>query len=198
MRGAIASVALVGALILAVSVDTGCGFETRSQDFECTTNPDCESFQRCVDGVCVIGGSQCHPDCDRCDNGTCFMDCQGAGLCASRVVCPPSSTCRVVCSGAGACAGGVDCTNANRCLVSCQSAETCAGSIDCGQSDCTVGCLAQPSCEGGVDCSDACACNTNCTPGGGRTCVPECPQGNSCADGANCTSDGAGCDVCEG
>jgi len=185
------------AVAMTLAASASCGFETRSQDFDCQNNGQCEDWQRCVDGSCIVAGTSCHPDCDECDQGICVMNCTGTDACQAQVICPPSARCRVNCTGSGSCRGGMDCSNANDCLLICQGADSCEGLVDCAQSDCDVRCTGERSCGGGVDCSEACACTTICSSSSGRTCVPECPDGNRCASGPNCTSETAGCNTCE-
>jgi hypothetical protein len=185
-------IAITFATALALSA---CGFDSIGDSFDCETNDDCDEFRRCVDGLCLVAGTTCHPDCDSCTDGICRMDCRENGACPNTVVCPPSRTCEVLCNAGDSCRGGVDCTHANRCVVLCQGVNSCAGLIDCGTSDCNVRCDGGPgACAGGVDCTDACACDTACEANNGeRTCLPDCPSG--CDNGSDCVSDG--CDFCE-
>lgn len=169
---------------------TGCGFDTRSDQFACDSNADCETGRTCNDGFCVVGGGDCDPACDACNEGVCIMRCLEQGSCGSRVVCPPSETCRVNCNGMNSCRSGVDCSQATDCEVNCAAAGACGGNVRCGEGRCTVECTARDTCAGGVDCADACACDTDCTDfGGNTTCVPECPgNGNECSNGTDCVS----------
>ncbi len=175
-----------------------CGFDSRSESFNCRRNSDCESWQRCIGGSCLVAGSSCHPDCDSCENGVCFMNCSGARSCAAEVICPPSSECQVRCSGPNSCGSGIDCSQTNHCVVRCIGENSCAGSIDCGIGECAVGCTGRGSCSAGVDCSSSCSCQTNCRDNrNGRTCIPECPLANQCSSAVgDCTANGAGCDTC--
>ena len=182
--------------ILALAIAAGlaaCGFDTRTEALRCDNNDDCDDFRRCVEGFCQVIGTTCHPDCDRCEDGICVIDCSEPDACPSTVRCPPSVRCLVFCTGAGSCRGGIDCTMANRCNPECLGDNSCAGPIDCASSDCEVDCRGPGACSGGVDCTDACACDTQCTDSGGnRTCLPDCPSG--CDNGTDCVSDG--CDEC--
>lgn len=187
MRRAIILATLAGGL-------AACGFDTRSDSFRCEDSSDCDDTRRCLDGFCQISSQlACHPDCDRCDNGVCVIECSEPDSCPSKVLCPPSFRCLVFCTGESSCAGGIDCTQATFCNPECLGTGSCAGPIDCAISDCTVDCRGSGACSGGVDCSNACACDTECTDRNGtRNCVPECPGG--CDNGDDCVSDG--CDEC--
>lgn len=187
------------ALLISAIIATGslaaCGFDTRADSFRCVNNDDCDQFRRCLDGFCQVLGSDCHPDCDSCNNGTCIMDCSEPGSCTGVVRCPPSARCQVLCSGTDSCRGGIDCSQATRCTADCLGPNACAGPIDCAISECEIDCRGAGSCSGSVDCSDACACDSTCTDGSGnRTCLPQCPSG--CDNGTDCVSDG--CNECPG
>ena len=189
--------ALVAAVLLA-SVSVGCGFETRSDDFECTDRSQCKPWQLCSGGKCLVGGTECHPSCDGCENGVCVINCNGFNSCASEIVCPPSRVCRVDCSGTNSCQRGIDCNETNRCELSCTGQDACAGGIDCGIGDCSVNCAGPGACADALDCSSSCSCVTNCRGSdGSRTCVPECPLESRCVEGSNCSNEGAGCNTCD-
>jgi hypothetical protein len=205
MRTLIISAAMA-AVVLA---SAGCTITTRSDNYACTTNEDCEALGRvCVLGWCVADDGQspdgsltdappavCPAVCSDClSDGTCIIQCVNPDDCGNDVVCPPGQPCQVIC-GNLAC-DDIDCTAASSCDITCSGVNACSGVVSCGLGSCNVTCSGSVSCSGGVLCADACACETLCTGLGACAGEHTCPLDNECRSGALCSTATAPCSGC--
>jgi hypothetical protein len=201
MRSSIISAAM--AAVVLASAD--CTITTRSENYACTTNEDCDELGRvCVRGWCVVDDVQppdaslptCPMVCNDClPDGTCIIQCINSGDCSNDVVCPPGRPCEVIC-GTLACQANIDCTAASSCDITCSGISSCSGNVSCGTGSCYVTCSGVDSCDGVVSCQDSCACQTLCT--GLASCNGEhrCPNDDACENGGTCTASPDICNRC--
>ncbi len=191
-------------IILAVQVAivfAACSITHRTGDFACSSSSDCNSGRSCVDGYCIISGTEpdarttnpdgrttgpidapssnnCPAACTSCDQNSksCTIDCNAGADCSSQVACPAGWTCDVKCDTDNACRKGVECGAATSCKVECSGRGSCED-IDCGTNRCDVECTGTGSCRANIECGDSCGCDVRCT------------GAQSCADGAvDCTA----------
>ncbi len=157
----------------------GCGFASRSPDYQCDDSGGCSDGRTCVSGWCVTAAGL--PDAH--DEPT--------------IVCAAGEPCVVVCDDPGECAGGIDCEAATSCDITCSGAGSCAGHIECEYGACTVECSGEDSCAGSIDCDDACACDVTCSGPDSCPSDVDCPHTGQCRDGKECNSTGAAaCNSC--
>ncbi|MEO8846357.1 MAG: hypothetical protein ABI591_33350 [Kofleriaceae bacterium] len=204
------------ALVFAVA--TSCSITHKSGDFSCTKTADCNTGRDCVDGFCVVSGTEtidapvstgdashgdsgngCPANCSSCDvtAHTCVIDCANGSNCTGPVVCPANYTCDVKCDTDNSCRNGVTCANTTSCKVECSGKGSCED-VTCGTSRCDVECTGVQSCKQGISCGASCACDVRC-PGtqscgtGALMCTPGCAIG---ATGTGCTSLPLTCHSC--
>lgn len=171
MRGVIA--------LAAAALAVGCGFATRSGEFECDGSGGCPDGRTCVSGWCVTAAAA--PDASY----------------VPVIECEDDEPCVIDCGEPGDCAGGIDCSGASSCDITCSGDGSCAGPIECGDGPCAIDCTGSNSCGGSIDCDDACACDVSC--GGPDSCASDvdCPHTGQCRNGKECdSSGGAACDEC--
>lgn len=189
------------ALVFALVALAACSIDSRSDDFRCSNPGQCGAGRDCVDGWCVVdpseidASSQCPPSCTSCMDGTCLIECDGAGGCDAKVVCPGTMPCIVRCTGASACNGGVDCANASECEVVCGGTGSCDAQVRCGDNRCKVTCSGDGSCGDGIFCDDSCSCQTSCEGQGSCSGAIDCP-GNCVQDGQCRTTPPGQCNNC--
>ncbi|MCX5741188.1 MAG: hypothetical protein NT062_01675 [Proteobacteria bacterium] len=179
-----------------------CVPHTRSGDFECSQQLDCDPIGRvCSEGYCVVGAPidapGCPAACDACDlvTKTCKINCNNASDCTG-LSCPDGYACDITCR-TNACPF-IDCTKGASCKVACNGANSC-GQITCGTGRCDIACNQNSNACGIIDCQSSCACDVTCDT---ATCgLQSCPVDSSnkrCATGASspCSSMAPGCDTC--
>lgn len=164
---------------LALAALAGCGIDPRSDEFRCGPGiGGCDPDRTCVDGWCVaddpVDAPACPAVCSRCEGGTCIIECDTAGECDQRVICPAGLDCDVRCQLAGSCGAGVQCST-GRCSIACDGAGSCGGDLDCG---------------------DACACVTSCGGAGACGGTTTCPGPGACTVAGECTDGPGPCDRC--
>ena len=176
-----------------------CGFDSRSGQFECGSGGSCDDGRVCVDGWCVVQGSEPTVDVDvgpfSCNDFGCMLVC-GPGECEGDLHCPPGRPCTVECSGDGSCAGVVDCDDASSCTIVCSGVGSCDDEVDCGAGRCDVDCSGDGSCSGGVDCDEACACDLRCEGTDSCSGNSDCARPQQCQEGKECVTTGGPCDQC--
>jgi hypothetical protein len=199
------------ALVWLALVCGACSINHRSGDFSCTKTADCNTGRECVDGFCVVAGTQmidaprqmggsdahmmnppdapaCPEECTTCDVGakTCTIDCEASGSeCDGKVTCPAGYTCNIECNADGSCTQGVDCTMAKACTIACSAKSTC-DNVVCGPGACDVTCGGRMSCQD-VDCSAACQCTVACIG------LQVCEGQIACGPDADCLGPNNGC-----
>ena len=167
MRGLVALAALL----------VGCGFATRSGQFECDDSGDCPDDRTCLSGWCVTSAGL--PDA------------------TPPIECASGEPCVVDCDDPGECAEGINCTGASSCDITCSGEDSCAGHIECEPGPCNVECSGDSSCGGSIDCDDACSCDITCSGPDSCQSDVDCPHTGQCRDGAECHSSGpAACNQC--
>ncbi len=203
--------------LVACMTASGCSIRHTSDQFECTTQADCNPLGRtCMDGYCVVGpggvndaarpspdasmpspdARECPGACSSCDPGTkqCKIDCAVTSCTGGNaIVCPPGWNCEVLCSTSNSCRNGVRCANTLSCDVQCTGTASCRGVV-CGAGPCNITCTGNNACRG-VECGTSCACDVTC--GNAAFCGQVLcgdPQCDDQPDG--CTSGIAGCDTC--
>ncbi len=207
-------------LLACCSLALGCSIDNRSDAFACTPTTKCDTGRQCVDGFCVVTGSNtpidapkggnpdapnrppdapgetCPPQCTTCsvDQKTCNIDCTTTDCNNGPVTCPQGYACTIACGAQNACQKGIDCQEAKSCDISCSGRDSCA-TVECGSGACDVMCSGPKSCATTVDCGNSCACDVTCT-GGTTTSMAcagadiTCPQ--SAQDGP-CIGEPNGC-----
>lgn len=132
-------------------------------------NCACPAGEPCILTIDCI--SKCDKDikCDSKGAVACTINCDN-GECTKPLVCPSTGDCTINCQGGA-----------------------CTEKIQCGQGRCTITCTGA-SCTHDIFCNQSCACSVTCIAGG-------CSKNTSCRPGCNgvgknCTTAGAGCDVC--
>jgi hypothetical protein len=203
-----------------------CSITHKSGEFACSTTADCNTGRDCVDGFCVVSGTEmidapavvkdapkvfndgpamtCPTACTSCNTAThtCLIDCSVTpGKCdgSAGVACPAGWNCDAKCNTQGSCSHGVACGEATTCTIECTAKNTCPN-VKCGTNRCDVTCSGAASCAQDVDCTDSCACDVKCT-----LAVQACPgadnpmcQGNGeCDTPTGCSStQAATCNSC--
>ena len=182
----------------ALACVAACGFSTRSGDYRCEPDGDCDDDRECVDGWCVEPGAVPAVDADvgpfTCNGVSCTLEC-GPDDCGEPIVCPANRACTVSCTGSDSCGASIDCSLAASCDIECSGPGSCGGPIECGDGSCRVSCEGEDSCSDDVDCDDACACDLDCSGGGSCAGSNECPF-NQCTDGNECLVNASNCDRC--
>jgi hypothetical protein len=176
---------------------SSCSITHKSGDFACTKTSECDTGRDCVDGFCVVSGTEqidspagtdghgsgsgsgsngCPAQCTSCSvsQKTCVIDCQGGADCSGAVACPPGYSCDVKCDTDNACRSGVQCAGTTKCTVECSGKNACQN-VQCGTSACDVECTGTMSCKT-VTCGASCACDVKCI------------GTQSCGDTVTCTS----------
>ncbi|MEO8550609.1 MAG: hypothetical protein ABI678_11570 [Kofleriaceae bacterium] len=174
---------------------TSCSITKKSGDFACTKQTDCNADRVCVEGFCVLDGTQeidasvtptdgrpgdssnaCPAQCTSCNvpAKSCVIDCANGANCGGNVACPAGWSCDVKCDTDNSCRNGVTCAGSTSCTVECSGMGSCRN-VQCGTGKCDVECTGPQACRD-VTCGPSCACDVRCT-------------GNqSCASGILCTS----------
>ena len=188
------AVALQVAVVFALA--QGCQITHKSGEFACTKTADCNAGRDCVDGFCVVSGTEqidspvstgdghtgdgngsngCPAQCTSCSvsQKTCVIDCTGTD-CSGTMTCPPGYSCDVKCDTDNSCRNGVVCAGTTNCKVECSGKNACQN-VQCGTSACDVECTGTMSCKT-VTCGASCACDVKCT------------GTSSCGDTVVCTS----------
>jgi hypothetical protein len=191
------------ALVFALAAS--CSVTHKSGDFSCENTADCNTGRVCVDGFCVVAGTEtidapvtvadalhgdsgsgCPANCSSCDVSahTCVIDCANGSNCTGPVVCPANYTCDVKCNTDNACRNGVTCTDTTSCKVECTGRSSCEG-VHCGTGRCDVECTGPQSCKSDINCEASCGCDVHCSGSQScgneaLTCTPGCTIGNSC------------------
>lgn len=153
----------------------------------CATAADCDTGQRCSDGLCVEDpclGITC-PDGESCAAGRCFAGCDAAADCAANLNCYAGRCAEAPCDGVS-CAPGESCF-AGRCGTTCTGDDTCEADTTCYVGVClgdTEGFCEDVSCRSGSTCAGGL-----CTVCEGGTCGGEGPQFED--GGCGCTQSGA-------
>lgn len=191
-------------LVFALAIQVGivfalassCSITHKSGDFACTKTSDCNTGRDCVDGFCVVAGTEqvdspmtsdgrgsgsgsgsngCPAQCTTCSvsQHTCVIDCMGTD-CSGSVTCPVGYSCDVKCDTDNSCRNGVQCAGTTSCTVECSGKNSCQN-VQCGTSKCDVECTGIQSCKS-VSCGSSCACDVRCT------------GTSSCGDTITCTS----------
>jgi hypothetical protein len=169
-----------GQVIIALVTAAGCGFATRSGDFECDQQEDCPDDRSCQSGWCVSGGGGLADGNDQ-----------------PEIECDEGVPCVIDCPSPGSCGGGIDCSEASSCTVTCSGDASCSGAIECGDGPCDIQCTGLGSCTGTIDCDDACSCDLDCSGPASCSNTVDCPFTGQCKDGKECdSSGGAVCDAC--
>ena len=93
--------------------DRDCGgvCEPCEDGSSCSVATDCESGRCTASGICRSCGlrltstdAACPATCTRCLGGTCYIDCDNAGVCRDvSLMCPPGLACRIECSAENGC-----------------------------------------------------------------------------------------------
>ncbi|MCG5051902.1 MAG: hypothetical protein KA712_02990 [Myxococcales bacterium] len=180
----------------------------RNDGEECTSQNQCKTGSRCVEGVCCsgvpAGQNSCGP-CKSCKVAGKFGTCQavpatpagqsGPGACA------PGPTEHPICGTIAACDGSGNCRKAPTglaCGTTCSGTTSvsskCNGSGSC-VADPGVTCPNNLTCnDQGTGCRSNCSENSHCT--GGKVCQtgvcvdPPTPKGGACGEGKpNCAAD---------
>ena len=186
---------LLMAALLAWLVAPACVIDTRSDQFQCQMESDCDSTRTCSGGYCIT--RECPVECDNClPDGTCVIQCVDPSSCAGNLTCPAGRACQVQCAGDGSCDGNVNCVGGLSCIITCSGANSCTGEVQCGAGACNVLCSGDGSCAGGIDCQSSCACDTSCGGAGACGQAPTCPTQGNCEMGGECRSSVGGCDSC--
>ena len=197
MKGWFASCIAVLGLVLLV----GCGFNSRSAQFTCESETDCEVGRICEQGWCVVPPADipdandvadaslvdaaiidaAPPDAVIADAGP--PDAFPLGPCNSC----QNDTCREECSDTDC---SLDCTKNNcSCEFQCSaSAANCDMTCKEGTASCDVDCAGAASCK--TTCETNTVCNINCTD------VTACGEAK-CELGAMCLLDCTGAGTCE-
>jgi hypothetical protein len=187
------------AALIAFLALSGCGFDSRSGQFACEPDGDCDDGRVCVDGWCVVEGAMPAADADvgpfTCSDISCTLTCTDENPCAFAIECPDSRPCIIQCSGAGSCSREVDCGSSSDCQVTCSGVGSCGQEVDCDNGSCEILCVGIASCAGPVDCDDACACRVSCEGEGACGSSNSCSR-QQCADGNECIATGGPCDQC--
>lgn len=199
------------------AIATSCSISKKSGDFACTKQSDCNGDRVCVEGFCVVNGTQdvdaamppgdghaadagngCPAQCTSCNVTTksCVIDCANGANCNGNVACPVGWSCDVKCDTDNSCRNGVTCAGSTSCTVECTAMGSCRG-VTCGTGKCDVECSGSQSCRD-VTCGPSCACDVHCT--GSQSCT----QGIACTsvacrlttNGFGCTSEPAACHSC--
>lgn len=187
---------------------SSCSITHKSGDFACTKTSDCNSGRDCVDGFCVVSGTEidspaasdghgsgsgsgsgsngCPAQCTSCNVGakTCVIDCMDTD-CSNAIACPAGYSCDVKCDTDNSCRNGVQCAGTTSCTVECSGKNACQN-VQCGTGKCDVECSGTQSCKN-VTCGSSCACDVKCTGtsaclAGGITCTaPACRIGVGCS-----------------
>lgn len=165
--------------IAALVVASSCLVNRRSEDFECTSQAQCDPLGRvCTEGFCVK--PDCPDGCDTCDPVamSCGIDCSTSNKCGGTVSCPAGYDCTIQCTGVNAC-NDIRCEDGARsCAITCSGNNACDNITCAGGAACTVTC-SDGECSS-VDCVDACSCELICPTG---TCAgASCPQTDAGAD----------------
>jgi len=169
----------VRGLVALAALLVGCGFATRSDQFECDGSGGCPDGKSCVSGWCVTAAAV--PDASV----------------EPPIVCDEGEPCVVDCSEPGSCAAGIDCTGASSCDITCSGDGSCAGHLECEDGPCTVECSGAGSCGGSIDCDDACSCEVSCSGPDSCQSDVDCPFTGQCRNGKECDPyGGAACDQC--
>lgn len=168
----------------------------------CTTSIECENREVCLDGCCVIRGSETSQEAVVTDNEVsrpeeAIRPEDGGSEVLQEALCsdPP---CAKPCQSDGDCAGGPRpyCDLFEQTCVACRKDEDCIAPATCSQG----------SCVGGDLCSGvSCPLGERCNPADGK-CVSEsskcpqtpCPSGQCCLSDASCgpCPTNAICDLC--
>jgi hypothetical protein len=153
-------------------IGTGCVRLSPPDTYTCTTNSDCDSNEKCVDGVCR-SKSFCYRDMD-CDGGQICTDSDGCG--------PPLCTEATNTCGDYACEQG-------RCLDFCDSDSGCRSGLKCQFGACLVpgqfangeSCDVAGDCQSKQCCSGVCADSCPKDIGGVCSVATDCASGYCCA-----------------
>ena len=187
---------LVYALAIQVGIvfalASSCSITHKSGDFACIKTSDCNTGRDCVDGFCVVSGTEqvdspmtsdsrgsgsngCPAQCTSCSvsQHTCVIDCMGTD-CSGAIACPAGYSCDVKCDTDNSCRNGVQCAGTTSCLVECSGKNACQN-VQCGTSKCDVECTGTQSCKA-VSCGSSCACDVKCI------------GTSSCGDTVNCSA----------
>lgn len=207
------AVAISVQVALVFALAASCSITHKSGDFSCTKSADCNTGRVCVDGFCVVSGTEtidapvapgdsgngCPANCSSCDVSahTCVIDCANGSNCTGPVVCPVGYKCNVKCDTDNACRNGVTCTGTTSCKVECSGKSSCAG-VHCGTGRCDVECTGTQSCKNDINCEASCGCDVRCSGtqscgNSALSCTPGCRIGVS---GDGCTSLPLTCHTC--
>lgn len=184
-----------------------CSITKKSGDYSCTKSSECNDGRVCVDGFCVVNGTQdidaavtpidgrpgdtgngCPAQCSSCNMGehSCIIDCENGANCDGNVACPAGWSCDVKCNADNSCRNGVACAGTTSCTVECSGKGSCQNVV-CGTGKCDVECTGVQSCRG-VTCGASCACDVACTG------TQSCSQNVFCTSGAcRASVTGPGC-----
>ncbi len=200
---------------------SACSVQTRSGEFRCVNQSDCDGSRVCSEGWCVRPGNQatdggiqrdassvCPPPCDSCSAGVCEILCASFMDCREPIKCPSGLECEVTCEGSSSCDVDIDCRDATACTVECEGSGSCSAPILCSaEGPCDVDCDGLASCRGGitsgsgpmtVDCRGQGSCGglNDCSEA--CSCDIDCTEVGSCETPAMCPrpqcSDGDGCE----
>lgn len=197
MRRHISSLAVLGALALAVTMGAGCA-SGGSVDDEIDAAPDTPAIDAGIDALTGSGlGEDCTENSD-CASGICLKDApeDTTGVCTEECdgTCPDGYACKIV--------SIADVTDARVCvLAEDTTCSTCAANVDCGDSGdfcveftggkfCTVDCTNDPTvCPTGFTCQTVSGSGDAIT---GMQCMPL--NGVCCVDGdGDLRGEGDGC-----
>jgi hypothetical protein len=173
--------------------DCGGACEPCEDGSSCRVAADCENDRCTASGICRSCGlrltsteTACPAACTRCLGGTCYIDCDNAGVCRDMtLVCPPGLACRVECSAENGCSNlSVECPNEFPCDVSCAGEKSCVGlELACTSGPCALGCGAAQACDQARISCGTDRCSADCAAGAA---VPEL----ACDEACECLSCG--------
>ncbi len=179
--------------------EAGESFANCPADCPCTSDSQCGSGKKCVDGACMTGTTAVCGDLSCASGENCTMDCnpeaKSAVLCAMEA-CKEFSACKANtgCWAAFICAN--QCGESESCIQGCTSKagnglNTLIALAQCTETNCGS---SQPACGNGA-CEageTASSCPVDCKVGGACTSSSQCPSGASCQAGI-CKVSGGGC-----
>lgn len=159
----------------------GCGFDTRSGQYACQTQSDCEGGRSCEEGWCVLSQSDASPPpdadlspdagrplspCNSCMGGECREECTDLNCdlsctkndCDCEFQCAPDTdNCNLLCADGASC--DIDCGSAEECTATCEANSVCqvdcSGVEECQQTVCEAGAQCLLDCTGTVECGFA-------------------------------------------
>ena len=166
---------------------------------ECTSDADCQPFESCVAGACIIELIECETS----------LDCPEGYTCTSTGICKPPA--------AGSCTSDDECPGGQECVdgackppiisVGCEDATQCNPAQACVDGECVPGGQGSACPNGDVDCAEGFECDcvypVGCEDGScgvlcKNKCVPEgsaqeptaCMMDTDCPEAMICDTDG--------